>query len=583
MSKPDELAKKRSVSLGSYEGAVSAALSKLNGENIVARIWGNDFTVWKPEPTEISNRLGWLRIAATMEETLSRLREFAKDARQDGFTHAVLLGMGGSSLAPDVFSRTFGAESGYPELSVLDSTHPDTVVSLERRLDLNRTLFIVSTKSGTTAETLSFFKYFYNKVFRTMGAEKAGKSFAAVTDPGSKLEDMAKKLGFRAVFLNDSTIGGRYSALSYFGLAPAALLGMDVKKLLDMALDMAMNNECAHVTMDGNNEGAWLGAVMGTLALAGRDKVTLILSPAVESFGAWVEQLIAESTGKENTGILPVTGEEVLCPESYSDDRFFVYARMKGDPTHDDAVQKLKNAGHPVVELRLNDLYDLGGEFFRWEMATAVAGYLLGINPFNQPNVEAAKVLAKEMIAAYRKDGQLPGLSPTLTEEGIKVYSDGPSSGIEEALNKFMANMVKDVAQSRSYAAIQAYIEPTSATDDGLRELRTVIQERFRLATTVGYGPRFLHSTGQLHKGDAGHGLFIQITDDASREVPIPDEAGSSESSMSFGVLVKAQALGDRQALLNAHRNVIRFDLGADVPGGLKKLKRAFSKIKPQE
>ncbi len=589
----------RSARLGTYQANVDAALAEMAENQVIHRIWAHDHTVWKPEPTEITNRLGWLHTAEVMGENLYRLEDLVEAVRADGYTHALLLGMGGSSLAPEVFRKTFGVKEGYLDLAVLDSTDPGAVLAHADRLDgltglakvPAHTLFIVATKSGTTVETLSFFKFFYNRLADALGADRAGEHFIAITDPGSKLADLADRYGFRATFLNDPNIGGRYSALSYFGLVPAALVGVDVPRLLDRALAMACGSEpCVAV---GDNLGAWLGAILGELAKAGRDKVTFVTSPQIASFGDWVEQLIAESTGKEGRGILPVVGEPLGPPEVYGDDRLFVHLRLDGstglttggstglttggstglttggsaglttggsaglttggDDTHDAAIQALEDADHPMVRLNLHDPYDLGGQFFLWEMVTAVASHRLGINPFDQPNVEAAKVLARQLVAEYTEKGTLPsGESAPLTAE---------------ALNGFLAQ-----AQPGDYVALQAYLQPTAETDSALQSLRIRLRDRLRLATTVGYGPRFLHSTGQLHKGDAGCGLFIQLTADDWRDAPIPDEAGLPESSITFGVLKAAQALGDGQALLDAGRRVIRFHLGDDTVGGLKKL-----------
>ena len=547
--------KHRSASLGTYQPAVDKALAKMVEDQVVARIWQHDHTVWKPEPTGISNRLGWLHIAEVMAENLPRLGALAASVRRDGLTHVLLLGMGGSSLAPEVLRRTFGVSDGYLDLAVLDSTDPGAVLAHAERLNPSRTLFIVATKSGGTAETLSFFKFFYNWMAEALGEEKAGEHFIAITDPGTELVDLAGQHGFRATFLNDPNIGGRYSALSYFGLVAAALVGVDVSLLLDRAMAQMCGSEPCVALED--NPAVWLGAILSELARAGRDKVTFAVSPAISSFGDWVEQLIAESMGKEGKGILPVVGEPLGPPEVYGDDRLFVHIRLRDDETHDAGLAALEAAAHPVVRLNLHDTYDLGGQFLLWELAIAVAGHLQGINPFDQPNVEAAKVQAHRMIVEYREKGVLP-----------EVVS-APLTG--EALNEFLSQ-----AQPGDYIAVQAYIRPTAATDAALARLRVRLRDRFRLATTVGYGPRFLHSTGQLHKGDAGNGLFIQFTADAPQDAPIPDEAGASASSVSFGVLKEAQALGDRQALLDAGRRVIRFDLGEDVVGGLARLGAAL-------
>lgn len=556
-----------SASLGDYQARVDAALADLRDNNIVQRIWEHDHTVWKPEPTEITNRLGWLHSPEVMAEHVSSINELVETVRSEGFTQALLLGMGGSSLAPEMFRLAFGVKPGYLDLAVLDSTDPGAVLANEHQLDISKTLFIVSTKSGGTVETFSFFKHFYNRAVDTVGTEKAGQHFVAITDPGSGLADTAKKYRFRKTFLNDPNIGGRYSALSFFGLLPAALVGVDVAKILDRAATIACNCEGPNCPVGGDNSGAWLGAIIGELAVAGRDKVTLITSPPIDAFGAWVEQLIAESTGKENMGILPVDGEPVGAPSVYGDDRLFVYLRVADDTTHDSALAALNAAGHPVVQFNLRDLYDLGGEFFRWEMATVIAGRRININPFDQPNVEDAKILARKMVAAYQEEGVLPSLKPTLTENDITVYADFSADSLQDAINMFFGQV-----KPGDYISLQAYIPPTQETTDALQALRTRLRDQLKVATTVGYGPRFLHSTGQLHKGDGGNGLFIQFTADAPQDVPIPDEAGASASSITFGVLVAAQALGDRQALLDNKRRFIRFHLGSDVLKGLKQL-----------
>jgi transaldolase/glucose-6-phosphate isomerase len=551
MGNPCELANLGQAALGSYRATVDAALAEMTTERVIPRIWAHDHTVWKPEPRDITNRLGWLTTAETMREHIACLQELAEAAHTAGYTHALLLGMGGSSLAPEMFGKVFGGEAPGRlslQLSVLDSTDPAAVLACAERLDPVRTLYIVSSKSGTTVETLSFFKFFYNRTVAAVGATPAGAHFVTITDPGSRLAGLSERYGFRATFLNDPTIGGRNSALSYFGLVPAALAGVDVPGLLDRALGMA--GACGPDVPAQDNPAAWLGAILGELAKAGRDKVTLAVSPAIASFGDWVEQLIAESTGKEGKGILPVVGEPLGSPAVYGSDRLFVHLRLAGDETAAAALAALETAGHPVVRLHLHNLYDLGGQFFLWGMAVAVAGHLLGINPFDQPNVEAAKILARQMVNEYTAKGALPrGEAAPLTAE---------------ALHQFLVQ-----ARPGNYVALQAYVQPTAATDAALLALRTDLRDRLRLATTVGYGPRFLHSTGQLHKGDAGNGLFIQFTADDARDAPIPDEVGSPASRITFGVLKAAQALGDGQALRQAGRRVIHFHLGSDMAGGL--------------
>lgn len=537
------------ANLGTTQSAVDAALEEMRRDDILKRIWRLDHTVWQPDPAEVANRLGWLRSAQTMAGEVENLQQFAADIHAAGFRDVVLLGMGGSSLAPELFSRTFGAESGGLRLQVLDSTDPGAVLALEASLDLSKTLFIVATKSGGTVETLSFFKYFYNRIVAEVGQTKAGGHFVAITDPGSKLQTLAKDLDFRAAFLNDPNIGGRYSVLSYFGLVPAALVGVDVARLLDSA--QLASAACEAGDANADNLAVWLGVALGELAKAGRDKLTLVTSQAVASFADWVEQLVAESTGKHGKGILPIVGEPPGPPDLYGADRVFVHLRLAGDATHDADLAALEAAGQPVIRLELDDEYTLGAQFFVWEMATAVAGYRLGTNPFDQPNVEAAKMLARNLVRAYEASGELPRaeVAPTTAQD----------------LFDFIAQ-----AAPGDYVALQAFVPPTPETSTALHGLRMSIRKRTKLATTVGYGPRYLHSTGQLHKGDAGRGLFVVFTADDPTDAPIPDEAGSGEAALTFSVLKTAQALGDRQALADAGRHVIYFHLGEDTIGGLR-------------
>ncbi|NIM92509.1 MAG: bifunctional transaldolase/phosoglucose isomerase [Anaerolineales bacterium] len=562
--------------ISEYQVFVDRALQELTAEDVIARIWNHDHTVWKDNPIEISNRLGWLHIAEAMLADVERLETFVESVRIDEYTHAVLLGMGGSSLAPEVFRRTFGVGYGYLDLTVLDSTDPDAVLTVRESLDLEHTLFIVATKSGGTVETLSLFKYFYNEVVAQLGKDQAGEHFVAITDPGTQLVGLADRYKFRSIFQNDPNIGGRYSALSYFGLVPAALLGVNLRKLLDSALTATYScDSCLHVN---ENPGAVLGVILGELAKEGRDKATFIISHTIASFGDWVEQLIAESTGKEGNGILPVVGEPIGSMTEYGKDRFFIYIRLEGQGDFDNHIEELYKSGHPVVQVRIHDLYDLGGQFFIWEMATAVASQRLNVNPFDQPNVEAAKVLAREMVDVYQSTGSIPTEVPSLRDEDISVYVDSKSAeglerhtnwGIDDVLREFLM-----AAQEGGYISIHAYVEPTLKTSASLLTLRMNLREKTGLAVTTGYGPRFLHSTGQLHKGDRGKGLFIQITAENMTDVPIPNEAGETASSISFGILKDSQALGDRQALLDEGRRVLRFDLGTDVISGLDRINR---------
>ncbi|MBN2004595.1 MAG: bifunctional transaldolase/phosoglucose isomerase [Anaerolineae bacterium] len=536
--------------LGAYQAAVEQTRSDLQDRSIAQRIWNHDHTVWKPNPQEITNRLGWLHIADAMQARIAELTALADAVRAGGYTHALLLGMGGSSLAPEVFRKTFGVKPGYLDLAVLDSTDPGAVQKVAEQLDPAKTLFIVSTKSGGTVETFSFLKFFYNHVAEALGQEKAGQHFIAITDPGSGLTKVAEQLGFRATILNDPNIGGRYSALSCFGLAPAALLGMDLTALLLSAQAMAERCKAGAAT----NDGLRLGAILGTLAgvSPARDKVTFVIAPEIAGFGDWVEQLIAESTGKEGKGILPVIGEELSAPPAYGGDRLFVSLEL-GNAEISGALKALQDAGHPLLRIRLNNLSDLGSQFFLWEFATAVASACLDINPFDQPNVESAKVLARTMVKTYQDHGTLP---------------DGETAPCTaESLGAFLAQ-----AEPGDYVAIQAYIQPTVAADAALTALRHTLRDHLKLATTVGYGPRFLHSTGQLHKGDAGNGLFIQITAEAAQDLAIPREAGQTESDISFAILERAQALGDYQALRDAGRRAIHLHLSQNVVADIEKM-----------
>ncbi len=567
----------RSSFLGPWEPEVARALKDISEHRIIERIWAHDHTVWKEDPSDIQNRLGWLHAPEGMADAVPEIKTFADQIRQEGFARVLLLGMGGSSLAPRMFRSIFGVTPGSLDLAVLDSTDPGAVLEQERKHPPEKTLFIVSTKSGGTVETLSFMAYFYNHAARTLGPGLAGSRFAAITDPGSALESRAKELGFRRTFLNDPEVGGRYSALTYFGLVPAALLGIDLERLLNGATAMSLHARPQNPVSPGANSGAWLGAVLGALAQKGRDKLTLLISPPLGPFGAWVEQLIAESTGKEGKGILPVVDEALAPPKTYARDRVFVHLRLAHDTTLDQQARSLARAGHPVVVLNIEDTYDLGAECFRWEMATAVAGSFLEINPFNQPNVEAAKQSARDMVAAYKREGKLPGLEPTLKEGAITLYTDFACTTLAEGLDRFLsqADPGKEGSRGRSYVAIQAYVNPSPETWKALQALRTRILETRRMATTLGYGPSFLHSTGQLHKGDGGHGLFIQILAPMPEDIPIPDRPGEETSSISFGTLKTAQALGDRQALIEAGRRVMVLDVGGHLSEGLKRVTRA--------
>jgi transaldolase / glucose-6-phosphate isomerase len=553
-SSSHSLSQRVRLHLGDQQAAVDGALVQMDESQLVARIWANSYTVWKPEPEEISNRLGWLRIAEAMKREVQCIDGLVQDFQNEGYKQAIVLGMGGSSLAPEVFGRSFrGTEIG---LTILDSTHPDEVAAVAQALDPAATLFIVSTKSGTTAETDSFFKYFYNLTVEAVGAEQAGQHFIAITDPGSKLVTLAEAYSFRAIYINDPDIGGRYSALSHFGLIPASLVGVDLNRLLRRASG-AMNSCGAHINAS-QNPGAIIGAAMGELAKAGRDKLTIIASPQIAAFGDWLEQLVAESLGKEGKGIVPVVGEAVGGPEVYGDDRLFVYLQCSDDEGQNSAVHALREADQPVIQVHFRDIYDLAEQFFVWEFAVAVAGERLGVNPFDQPNVESAKIQARKMLDAYTRTGKLPELTPALTDGNATLYGDVSASDLPGAIRDFL-----DSAQPGDYVAIQAYIQPSAGMTKALAGLQSAIRNRTKAAVTLGFGPRFLHSTGQLHKGDGGNGLFLQLVDQPQADLPIPDVGGNPESSVSFGVLVASQSLGDRQALLDAGRRVLRVDLGS--------------------
>lgn len=534
---------------GTHQADVAAAIQSLLKDNIIPRIFAHDHTVWNPEPTEITNRLGWFTSATAMRDNVAQMEQFAKSLHDEGYRHVVLLGMGGSSLAPEVFSHIFSHDHDGLSLEIVDTTDADAIRILAERLDPEHTCFIVSTKSGGTVETLSAFKLFYNWVTASRHTSEAGQAFIAITDPDSSLEKLAHAYEFRAVFQNDPNIGGRYSALSYFGLLPATLLGVDVLLLLERAEAMIGLNRLAAA----HNPGLRLGAALGVLAQAGRDKVTFFASPGLANFADWIEQLVAESTGKNGQGILPVVGEPAGLVDTYGNDRVFVHLQLGSDQTHMGFIQNLAQAGHPTITLHLQDRYDLGGQLFLWEMATAIAGHILGIHPFDQPNVESAKVQARKMVQAYQETGQLP--------EDVVSWPDAA------ALHSFLAQ-----AQPGDYIAVQAYVPPTLEMDAALEALRVSLRTQTKCATTVGYGPRFLHSTGQLHKGDRGNGLFIQFVNDAAQDVPIPDEAGQPGSRMTFGVLKLAQALGDAAALRSENRRLIRFHLSGDLAEQVRSL-----------
>jgi glucose-6-phosphate isomerase len=576
-----------SAYLDAFQLRVDKVLHDMMNDRVVTRLWDYDHTLWKPEDTDISNRLGWLHSAHAMRGEQERLSRFVESVRDAGYTQALLLGMGGSSLAPAVFAQTYGTDHSPLQLTVLDSTDSGVVSAYTHLFEPARTLFLVSSKSGTTVETLSLFKHFYNHVAAALPEQEAGQHFVAITDPESPLAHLAERYHFRDVFLADANIGGRYSALSHFGLVPAALVGVDLSRLLDHAEHMMQS--CTTSSAPDINPGTHLGGILAALTQGGHNKVTLVTSHSLSAFGDWVEQLLAESTGKAGKGIVPILREPLGVPELYGDDRIFVHIALRGDDEEQNEalLDAMAKAGHPVVHMHLDDPYALGGQFFLWEMATAVAGYQLGINPFDQPDVEAAKQLADD----YSKTGAWPDETPTATYDGLRLYGPVAANSPAEALHAFLGQ-----AQPGDYVTLQAYLSPhiegpytghmTPELTDFIRETATIrsallsmcarIRDKYGLAATFGYGPRYLHSTGQLHKGDAGNGLFIQFTADAPDDVPIPAVAGELSPSLSFETLKAAQAFGDRQALAQAGRRLIRFHLGTNVIEGLHRLNQTL-------
>ena len=518
--------------LGSCSSIVEAEMARLRGVDAVARIWRGDHAVWKPSPDEITDRLGWLSLPTDMGSNVADLVSFADEVARDGYTHVVLLGMGGSSLGPEMLRQAFGSTPERPELIVLDSTVPGWVRAVVGRIDPSSTLFLVSSKSGTTIEPNVLYSYFRSLVDGAAGRDRAGASFAAVTDPGTALEELASREGFRRVFHGNPEVGGRYSILSSFGLVPAALTGIDVEKMLDRASGM---REACLASDPGDNPGAALGAAIGRLALEGRDKLTIFASPSIAGFGLWVEQLVAESLGKEGRGVVPVAGESPLGPDAYGVDRLFVHLRLEGDDNSpvDAALDELSRSGQPVVRLDLGDLFDLAAEVFRWEFAVVVAGAVLSVNPFDQPDVQAAKDMTNSVLAEFGSSRALPKAPETMPA----------------------ADLLSQIRPG-DYVAIMEYAHQTPELDAAVDELRRAMMTRYRVATTMGYGPRFLHSTGQLHKGGPPLGLFLQLVDDTGADVDIPGQP------YSFGVLASAQALGDLRALQAAGRRVCRMDPG---------------------
>ena len=549
------------------EDTVREHIAEWNTDNIVTRIWEKDASVWTGD--DEARWLGWLTIAAEEAVGAAKYGDLRKDIESAGFTDVLLMGMGGSSLCPEVLSVTFGKKNFH----ILDSTVPAQVKSLEDKLDLAKTLFIVASKSGSTLEPNCFKQYFFDRVSQISG--EAGKQFVAITDPGSKMEQIAKDDGFRHIFYGKPQVGGRFSALSAFGLTAAASMGLDVDILLDRANAMAELCQRHH---SDENPGALLGLVLGVCHKLGRDKLTIFTSPDVYDLGAWLEQLIAESTGKNGVAIIPVDREPILDADDYYNDRVFVHIGVKGSPTDEGTYSKLEDierAAHPVIRVELESLYHIAQEFFRWEFATAVAGAVMGINPFNQPDVESAKIEARKITDEYEKRGSLPSETAFFESEGISLFTNEPNAAElnELASEKTIVGYLKAHISrlgSSDYFALLGYIEMNSVNEAALQAIREKVLHNELASTCLGFGPRFLHSTGQAYKGGANNGVFLQITSDDTVDLPVPGQ------KYTFGVVKAAQARGDFQVLLDRERRALRVHINGDLSRGLEKIKEAI-------
>ncbi len=554
------------------KSAVEATLEDWDANRKVEKLWAGDPSVWTSQGEE--KWLGWLNIVDEQQKTERRFANFAAEVKDASFTHLLLLGMGGSSLCPEVLRKSFGKIDGFPELHVLDSTDPAQIRAIENRIDLATTLFFVSSKSGTTLEPNIFKQYFYARAKETVGTDQAGSRFIAITDPGSKLREDAARENFRKIFSGVPSIGGRYSALSDFGLAPAAAMGIDVSKFLDRASEMV--KACRDVSAR-NNPGVILGALLGTAHNQGRDKITIAASPQIYHAGAWLEQLLAESTGKNGKGLIPVDREPLGSLDVYGDDRVFVYLRLESAPdvSQDAAIAELELAGQPVISISIADVYNLSQEFFRWEIVTAVAGSIIGINPFDQPDVEASKVVTRKLTEEYERTGSLPAESPFFEVEGIKLFADPKNTATlknaasEQSLDGYLKAHL-DQLKRQDYFALLAYIEMNEAHEHSLQIARAAVRNAKQVATCLGFGPRFLHSTGQAYKGGPNSGVFLQITCDDREDLPVPDQ------KYTFGIVKAAQARGDFEVLNERGRRALRVHLGGDVSAGLDRLTRAI-------
>ena len=553
--------------------AVDETLDEWNASSKVKRLWARDASVWTNSGEE--KWLGWLDIVNEQQRSIRRLANFAEEVRDVKFSHVLLLGMGGSSLCPEVIRKSFGKIDGFPELHVLDSTDPAQIRTFENKIDLANTLFIVSSKSGTTLEPNIFKQYFFERARQAVGDDEVGKRFVAITDPGSKLRQAAETDQFRKIFLGVPTIGGRYSALSDFGMAPATAMGVDVTRFLGRTSEMV--KACGQEVAARDNPGIFLGAVLGNAHAQHRDKITIIASPGIYDLGAWLEQLLAESTGKNGKGLIPVDRESPAKPETYGDDRLFIYLKLKSDPEdpHEIAIDALERAGQPVVRILVKDVYNLGQEFFRWEIATAVAGSIIGINPFDQPDVEASKLATKKLTEEYERSGSLPAENPILEAEGIKLFAEQSNANALNAAigNRSLISYLKahlDRLQPGDYFAMLAYVEMNEAHERALQAARHLVRDTKRVATCLEFGPRFLHSTGQAYKGGPNTGVFLQITCDDAADLAVPDQ------TYTFGVVKAAQARGDFEVLAERGRRALRVHLGGDVNRGLAILEIAM-------
>ena len=556
--------------------AVKATIADWQSRGTMQRLWQRDASLWTG--SDEANWLGWLDIVDEQLAQHDQLVKVAKEVQSRGFQHVLLLGMGGSSLCPEVLHLTFGRTPQFPTLHVLDSTDPAQVKAFEHQIDISKTLFIVSSKSGSTLEPNIFKQYFFERTKQAVGAVKVGSHFIAITDPGSKMQQVAEADRFLHVFFGRPSIGGRYSALSNFGMVPAAVMGLDTKKFLARAAEMV--RACgADATVD-ENPGAALGIILGTAANAGRDKVTIITSPGISDLGAWLEQLLAESTGKVGKGIIPVDRESLATPEVYGSDRVFVYVRLESgvDAGQEAKVDAIEKAGHPVVRITMADTYDLGAEFFRWEIATAVAGSIIGINAFNQPDVEASKIATRELTSAYEKTGSLPAEKPVVEDGGIKLFTDeknaaelAKAAGSDKSLAGYLKAHLNRI-KAGDYFAVLGYIQMNGEHERSLQALRHLVRDKKRVATCLGFGPRFLHSTGQAYKGGPNSGVFLQITCDDSVELPVPAQR------YTFGIVQAAQARGDFQVLADRGRRALRVHLGSNLKAGLATLQAAVQK-----